>query len=267
MTLPATTTGVSPPTAELDTLLANRARADDLLTRGIALIAEAAELTPSVGGGNSAIAILGELRSASWYGADTSQGREKLKAGALSRFDTRAWQWLLDRSRMADVMSAKDKAGYEKQLYSAPPPLTRESVIGTFIELFGDRHATWRRGVVELFQSLSGNYKSHDAFKVGKRLVISEAFGKFRDPCDQADDLERIICVLTGDEQPAPGDRWGDWVKQARREGAESLDVGPALFRWFKNGNMHIWIQRPDLVDQINGIIAEHYGAAIGSRQ
>lgn len=36
--------------------------------------------------------------------------------------------------------------------------------------------------------------------------------------------------------------------------------------RWFKNGNGHITFKRPDLVEQMNLILAKHYPHALPAR-
>ncbi|WP_129141485.1 DUF4942 domain-containing protein [Modicisalibacter coralii] len=269
MNLSTDTRGLSPPTSELDKLLENRERAQDLLTRAVEMIAEANDLTPRQDGRVRGIGLAAELRSSDWYGVNKPDGREKLVKRCMNDFDKEGWLYLLKASQLSQLMSKQDKDAYYEQLSKDPPPLNRESVIGTFTELFGNRHKTWRRGVVELFASLSGNYRSHDPFKVGKRLIIEHAFSEYcgwnfyRHADDQVDDLQRVIALIEGSDQPE--DKLSNVVDRAKRAGDSEIDSGPLTLRWFRNGNLHIWINDEALIDRINEIIAEHYGATLAN--
>lgn len=270
-TLSTATRGVSPPTSELDSLLERRERAEALMSQAIEMIAEANSLTPDRQGGLSRIGLASELRSQDWYGIDKPVNRERLVGKCLAEFDRCGWLYLLKRSQIGDVMSRQDKEAYYETLQKDPPPLTRENVTTTFVDLFGNRQATWRRGVVELFASLSGKYRSHDAFKVGKRLVIDHAFSDFggwnfyRHADDQVNDLQRIIALIEG--RDPPDDKLSNIVERWRRDGEKEVHSGPLTLRWFRNGNLHIWINEPALIERINEIIAEHYGATLAGRR
>ncbi|MFW6344799.1 MAG: DUF4942 domain-containing protein [Halomonas sp.] len=276
-TLSTATRGVSPPTSELDQLLEDRANAEGLLTRAINLIAEANALTPDPDGRDGQrqlkIGLAGELRNADWYSIDNPQRRPELVNKCLAHFDRDAWMLLLKRSRMAELMSHQDKEAYYKQLRDKPPALTRESVVGTFTELFGNRQATWRRSVVELFAGLAGRYKSHDPFKVGRRMILPNALGWagwsfYTHADDKVDDLQRVIHVIQGKEPPTSEEQWSRLIDRARRDGAKGWQAGTLVeFRWFKNGSLHIWMQDDTITDAINEIIAEHYGAALAGRK
>ena len=274
MQLSADTRGVSPPTSELDRLLDDRAQALDLLTRAVDMIAEANALTPDPDGRDGVrqlkTGLVAELRNPSWYGIEKTDARERLVRDCMQHFDRKGWMLLLKRSQMTDLMSHQDKDAYYQQLTDTPPELNRESVVGTFTALFGNRHETWRRGVVELFAGLSGHYKSHDPFKVGRRLVIPNALGWsgwnfYTHADDKVDDLQRVIHVLQGEEPPATDDLWSRIITRERQRGAKLWLAGPVTVKWFKNQSVHIWINEPELIDRINEIIAEYYGATLAN--
>lgn len=274
--LSTATRGISPPTSELDQLLEDRARAEDLLTQAVAMIAEANALTPDANLRDSVrqikIGLAGELRNADWYGVDRAENRARLVKNCIDRYDRDAWMLLLKRSRLGELMSSKDKDTYYQQLAKDPPALTRESVIGTFTDLFGNRQATWRRSVVELFAGLAGGYKSHDIFKVSRRMILPNAMGwsgwnLYTHVDDKVDDLQRVISVIQAQDIPTGDDRWSRIIDRQRREGATGWSAGPVEFRWFKNGSLHIWMQDDAITEAINAIIAEHYGATLAGRK
>jgi len=41
-------------------------------------------------------------------------------------------------------------------------------------------------------------------------------------------------------------------------------DQNRIKIRAFENGNLHLWFLDQDLLDGVNRVIAEHYGAALG---
>ena len=271
------TRGVSPPTSELDQLLEDRARAVDLLTRAIDMIAEANALTPDPDGRDDVrqlkTGLVAELRNPSWYGIEKPDARASLVRDCMQHFDRKGWMLLLKRSQMADLMSHQDKDAYYQQLSDDPPELNRESVVGTFTSLFGNRRETWRRGVVELFASLARRYKSHDPFKVSRRMILPNALGWsgwsfYTHADDKVNDLQRVIHVIQGKEPPAAEEQWSRLIDRARRDGAKGWQAGTLVqFRWFKNGSLHIWMQDDTITAAINDIIAEHYGAVLAGRK
>ena len=272
MNLSTETRGVSPPTSELDRLLEDRDRAVDLLIKAVDMIAEANDLTPDPDGRDDTrgtkTGLASELRSPVWHSIENQDSRESLVKDCMAHFDRKAWTMLLNRSQMAELMSHRDKDAYYQQLQNKPPELNRESVHGTFIALFGSRNETWRRGVVELFASLSGNYKSHDPFKIGRRLILENALGWsgwnfYTHANDQVDDLQRVIHVIQGKQPPVGDELWSRIIVRERKRGPDMWHAGPVTFKWFKNGSLHIWLQDPGLISRINEIITEHYGATL----
>ena len=86
------------------------------------------------------------------------------------------------------------------------------------------------------------------------------------------DDLERILLVLEGLEPSLVPheERLAHRLQEQRHatlmgdgDRAGELETEWLVCRWFANGNLHLWLKRPDHIDWINGLIAEHYGAAL----
>src|SRR3546814_4715603 len=86
--------------------------------------------------------------------------------------------------------------------------------------------------------------------------------------CDEyLRDVERTFHVLDGREQP---DRYAGIIGaiDQERTGLERKAwVAESEFfraKAFKNGNLHIWFKRDDLVIEVNKLLAEYYGASLG---
>src|SRR3546814_10183613 len=88
--------------------------------------------------------------------------------------------------------------------------------------------------------------------------------------CDEdLRDVARTFHVLDGPEQP---DRYAGIIGaiDQERTGLERKAwVAESEFfraKAFKNGNLHIWFKRDDLVIEVNKLLAEYYGASLGDR-
>lgn len=258
---------VSPPTGAMDDLLEQRAKALALVGSAMEQLAEATALMPLNGFG-----FTSSLRKQSWaslaYRPDDV--RTRAVAEAASAFDAEGWRWLMDHSGMSAVMTADDKREIQKDLATNPLPLNRENVHATFIQLFGQRHEVFRRGVVELFRSLAREYRSHSAFKVGKRLVLPQAFREagwsgFSSARERLEDLERVLYLLEGQDPThlTHAERLSTELEVRRRCGESEHETEWLTCRWFANGNLHLWLNQPQHVERINALIAEEYGASI----
>lgn len=141
----------------------------------------------------------------------------------------------------------------------------------TLRQMIGDADLIWKRGMANVFSSLDRRFRSHDAFKIGSRIILDRAFdewgsmswhGGFR---DRIIDIERIFRRLNG------GAMFGGSILnaiEAERRGSygarQSEHVG-AFFkiRIFKNGNAHLWFSDDRLVRKVNKTLAEYYGDVI----
>ncbi len=89
-----------------------------------------------------------------------------------------------------------------------------------------------------------------------------------RNHADTIMDIERTFMVLEG---LTPPDRLGrsqvgkDRRGSARELGRRQTEIETEYFRVriFKNGNAHIWFQRDDLLEKVNQLLGEYYGAPI----
>lgn len=265
----------SPALGAMDDLLARREKALALVQSAAAQLAEAASLMPV-----NSFRFTSMLRHLPWseLSARPEAFCTRLSNETRQTFDANGWHWLLDSSGLGDVMTAQDKQEVQRQLDSDPLHLSRENVQSTFVTLFSTRQEVFRRGVVELFKSLCKRYRSHSAFKVKRRLVVEQAFNEHGGWCgfgnarERVDDLERILLVLEGLEpSQVPREESLAYRLHDRRHAAlmgdgdraGELETEWLVCRWFANGNLHLWLKRPDHIDRINGLIAEHYGAAL----
>jgi protein-L-isoaspartate O-methyltransferase len=193
-------------------------------------------------------------------------------AAVRRSLDAAIWTRLLEQTGLRDMMDKKERDDFDSALRGDNvPEATRETITATFQRLCGEADLIFQRGLARAFSSLDRRFRSHDGFKIGARVIIdrlmSSDFGSWSYGSNMEGtfiDLERIFAILDG-RQPAPGalrraieaDRPG-WGPKQSETVTRYFKV-----RVFKNGNAHLWFERPELVAKVNAKLAEYYGAAL----
>lgn len=192
---------------------------------------------------------------------------------ARAAVDKDVWAHLVEITDLERLMDKKAKDQLRQQLLRDPPEATEENIFATFAQMAADSGLIFRRGIAECFSNLDRRFRSHDGWKIGSRVVLTSAFGDgghwsyYANHRDTIRDIERVFFVLDGKEMPpAYAGLVGDIDRErAGRFGARQSMVETDYFRLrcFKNGNAHVWFKRDDLLDKVNQLLGEYYGAAI----
>lgn len=185
--------------------------------------------------------------------------------------DRANWRHLLDHCGFDALLDRQAREEFEDGLRGTPPVFNAENCTATFGDIYSNRREYFLRGIANTFMALDRRFRSHDGFKIGGRLIIERAMSEWGgwDSYNRRDtlyDVERIFCelddraVLTGSASIV------DQVeKRARRGGLPDVVHGDYFrVRVFKNGNLHIWFERKDLLEEVNKLLAEFYGEVIG---
>lgn len=217
---------------------------------------------------------------------------EQFRALLTAEIDRRAWDDLATRTGAMDLMDRQARDEWRASLES-PAPFTVENCLATFAHLVGNRREMYLRGIANVFSTLDRRFRSHDGFKIGARLIIDRALsgsGWWHDHNrrDTLHDVEKVFYELESEPQPVLSWEQEREIDSAARNGrpiplASELPIVRAVgfaamteslphvvkgrffrVRIFKNGNLHIWFERADLLQQINKLLAEYYGEAIG---
>jgi len=170
-------------------------------------------------------------------------------------------------------MDATAKEAFELQLQGDDvPEVSEDTVRATFASLFEDADTIFKRGIAMAFSKLDRRFKSHDGFKLGARVVITRAFDTtfgsttYGHSWDTIGDIERAFAVLDG---VAPNSRALERaVDESRKGGGYGPKQSVAETRFFRlkgfqNGNAHLWFTRDDLVEKVNRLLSEYYGAVL----
>jgi hypothetical protein len=188
---------------------------------------------------------------------------------SIKAVDAALWDHLLDRSGLRTFLDSKARHEWHEQIEKRQtPPLTAENIAATFGSLHARRGEFFERGVLEVFRKLSWDYATNQPQAFGKRIIlrgIVTADGwpsTYGGRADSLEDLERAFCILDG--RPEPDHRRGIstqlWHRQPRHAPIETAYM---RIRTFKNGNGHAEFLRPELVDELNRILAKHQPKAL----
>lgn len=215
--------------------------------------------------------------------------------------DGSVWASIIERTDLERLMDAQSKEELRGQMEYQPerseraiarqvatgeeprkgmPPLTVENVYATLQTFAAEADTIFVRGIANAFSRLDDRFRSHDAFKLGSRIILTHAFddwGHWRSwsaggTRDVLMDVERAFAVLDGQKVgPTYATMIGviDRERQAAAkrpgEGLYSEHMTPFFkVRCYKNGNIHLWFTRKDLVAKVNRLLAQWYGEVLG---
>lgn len=191
-----------------------------------------------------------------------------------------AWQHLYESFSFKDLMTAKERQDFERQIEN-PPEFTFENIFATFGEYARNPKMSILRGLAEVFVTLDDKYKSHSNVKIGveklpKRIIISNvnSYG-YGYGFDKAVDVMKTINMLfylyngTKPDNRVYNKFRVDFEKVVKNQ--EIIDDIPILaedsfcgglgvsLKYHKNQNLHMIFQ-PETLRLINLGLAEFYG-------
>ena len=185
--------------------------------------------------------------------------------------DAGVWLHLLNVTGMRHLMDATALDEFYADLAGDVPPVTEDNVRATIEALGNDSRSIFLRGLARAFINLDKRFRSHDAFQIGARMIFTRVFtdyggwDHYSKTAAAVMDVERVFSILDG-APPRPGE-----LKQAIDESRGS-GFGPKTgcaqsryfrVRTFQNGNAHVWLERDDLVQRANLLLAEYYGEVL----
>ena len=190
---------------------------------------------------------------------------------AITRnLDRDIWRDLMQRSGMLSLMDAQARDEWYNSLEKDDiPAISEENILSTFKQLHLNKGEVFERGVINVFKSLSWNYKSNSPYKFGKKIIVTGlvkcdrwGFGlNWGWQRDRLADLERMLMLLDG--KPVPDNRadvtrrLGDHIHENRHSNRYEDEM--FAIKYFQKGTAHITFKRHDLVHKMNDIVAKHY--------
>ena len=193
---------------------------------------------------------------------------------AVSAFRTVAdadiWESLITATGLRAMMDAEALRDFRAQLSAEVPEVSQDNLRATFENLFLRRNDMFLRGLANVFSKLDRRFKSHDAFKIGSRIIVSsvaglsDGFSRHSRGAEVLNDVDRVLRRLSG-MQDSPGYLVSQLdAAQGRFWGPKQLDVdvGYARVKIYKNGNCHLFLGREQQV-LVNAALAQFYGSVV----
>ncbi|ECB1915963.1 DUF4942 domain-containing protein, partial [Salmonella enterica subsp. enterica serovar Newport] len=192
--------------------------------------------------------------------------------------DRGIWRDLMERSGMLSIMDAQAREQWYNSLEKDDIPAVSETnILSTFEQLHQSKNEVFERGVINVFKSLSRDFKTNNPCKFGSKIIVNglvkcDRWGYSLNWSWQRDrlaDLERMLMLLDG--KPVPDNRadvtrrLGDHIHE--NKGSNSYEDGMFKIKYFQKGTAHITFKRPELVDRLNDIIARHYPGILAATQ
>ena len=237
-------------------------------------LAQATQLFEDVKRVNDLAKAVNPVRS--WSAPTLSFDRGHHREGAdpdgyRKTLDAAAWEYVMERTGLRDLMGHKQKEEWRDRLRNDPPEFTIENVVATFEGMAGQADRIFLQSIVDVFERLPRDFRSHDGFKIGARCVMTYAvstwagfswtYRSHNNSRDQLADLDRAFHKLAGKPWTVRAD---DIAADAMKKGETECETPFFRLRWFKNGNLHVWMKDRKVVDDANRLLGLHYGARLG---
>ena len=231
-------------------------------------------LTRSIGGKTALDwAMKQDFRCGCWL----MEKRETAMKAITRNLDRGIWRDLMKRSGMLSLMDAQARDQWYSSLEKEDIPAVSEAnILTTFEQLHQSKSEVFERGVINVFKSLSWDYKTNLPCKFGSKIIVIGlvkydrwGFGlNWGWQRNRLADLERMLMLLDG--QPIPDNRADVTRRLGEHINANKKSTGyeDEMFaiKYFQKGTAHIIFKRLELVDKLNKIIARHYPGMLAHR-
>ncbi|MBK4714728.1 MULTISPECIES: DUF4942 domain-containing protein [Tenebrionibacter/Tenebrionicola group] len=232
-------------------------------------------LTSTIGGGT---AQEWGMREGHRYDCWFTEKVETAMKAITRNIDRSIWRDLMLKSGMIALMDAEARDQWYKSLEQDEiPAISEENILSTFEQLHQSKSAVFERGIINVFKSLSWDYKSNSPCRFGKKIIVTglvrhDQWGfhmNWGHRRDQLADLDRMLSLLDG--KPVPESRsdlpcrFAKHIDDARRS-SEVFEDEYMEIRYFQKGTAHLTFKRPDLIERMNDIIALHYPGMLAQR-
>lgn len=223
-------------------------------------------LTGTIGGGKSNEWGVRQYRYDCWL----MEKPETAMKAITQNIDRNIWKDLMNKSGMLALMDAQARDQWYNSLEKDDiPAVSEENILSTFELLHLSKDEVFERGVINVFKSLSWDFKTNSPCKFGGKIIVTGlvkydrwGFGlNWGWQRDRLADLERMLMILDG--KPVPDNRadvtrrLGDHIHENRHNNHYEDEM--FAIKYFQKGTAHIVFKRPELVDKLNDIIARHY--------
>lgn len=197
------------------------------------------------------------------YGCDLNQ---TYLEDYISHVDRNCWNKFIKASGLWDLFPRERREDWEKALRQGDhyyrhlnepcPEFTAEAAMATWQTYVEQRSDLRKEALLALFKRLSWDHATNQPALFGEKLIYKWFANRYtgrvcNDSNNTLDDLLRELYRLDGKPEPV-----GIWYQNGKTDGYFQVKT-------FKNGNAHIMLERPDLVDKLNAQLAHYCPGAL----
>lgn len=203
---------------------------------------------------------------------------ERAEKAIKKAVDGKIWERLMNETGMCTLMSTRQRDEWYRELSGENmPEITLDTVLATFNHLHTSKNDTFEQGVIDLFKSLSWDYKTNNPCRFGKKIIVSRLMDSYSSGRihfstlgrSKLDDLTKVFYLLEGRNVPdyrvSEGAKFAEYFARERFSGGV-YEAEYFSMRYYLKGTAHITFKRPGLVDRINDIVARHYPSMLPAR-
>lgn len=254
------------PCKNIDETLAARAKAIKEFRTGIEFLVSSKNSMSGAGFGRFVFANTFTDRHLA-YQIEDKRTSVELERKFVRELDRNLWQHLIQVTGIYELMDATAQKEWDDGMEGDDIPVcTLDNIESTMGQLHSQRQMIFNRGLVKAFASLSGLYRTNDAFKLGKKIIVSNVCSnRYGYGIKYINDAERVLFVLDGKRPPA----FQNSVETALNA-ITSWNLKTDVFetdymsgKVYKKGTAHITFKRMDLIKKANQIIAAYYGETL----
>jgi len=181
--------------------------------------------------------------------------------------DASLWEAFISQSGVRAILSSRALSDMDGQISrKEAPEFIPEAVQSTFADWSARKADMLEDGVVDLFRSLSWDYKTHNPVHITRKIIVNYLLDSYGLPnvygTGKLDDLVRALSVYDG--KPVPESRNDMYRKVSDaigRGGTWEADSPYFRLKIYKKGTGHV-IFKPcafPLIDQMNRVIARRF--------
>jgi hypothetical protein len=207
--------------------------------------------------------LLAEGKKHKYLDSRAGVARVEYKDKAIREVDRAFWRECFILTNLNQYMDGEEHKKLERSMDDFHIPFTSKNVRETLLRVAGDANNMLQRGIYNLFRSLSGNYRSHDAFKIQKKMIVTKCWNEYGTGInywhrDIITDLDR--CIKSIQQQQYKPNKLVGTLENHFKKTWEDAETGDFIFKRFKNGNMHIIFKDELLIQRVNEIIVQYAG-------
>ena len=262
------------PSVAIDRIIALREEALTTYIQGLEMLTNARKMMKQAAGASYLCGFEQGITDALGW----TEHPERIQMAIKKLIDGKIWDRLLSDTGMYTLMSSKQRGQWDMQLHGNDmPEVTLDNVLATFRALNANKADTFEKGIIDVFRSLSWDYKTNNPCKLGKRIIITglldTRYSGFITVSNrgraQLDDLARPFYLL--EKRNVPDIRVSEGTAFDRFYSEHHFSGGAYegeffSVRYFKKGTAHVTFKKPDLVEKLNNIVARHYPGALPPR-